>query len=184
MPTLASRFAALASTAVIVSVALLGCASTPAAPAGPDPTTAAPAPVPDAGCPSAVPGEYGPAVALQSADLLGISDLPADVCAYSDEARDMIWIFAEPFDPTFTDRITSWLTAAGWTAEDVGPWGEGDLVNISYTPPAGNDFTSAYAHVFDAYPDSVSLNLGIDQEFLTHFGVEPGDKLAIFAAWN
>ena len=76
------------------------------------------------------------------------------------------------------------LEPLGWTAEQLGTWEDGDLENVGYTPPAGIEISSAFAHAFDAYPDSVSFNLGIDQEFLSHYGVEPGDELAIFAAWR
>ena len=87
----------------------------------------------------------------------GADDLPADVCAYGSESGDSIWILAQPYDAGFPDRITGWLEPLGWTA---------------------------YAHAFLAYPESVSFNLGLDKEFLSHYGVEPGDELAIFAAWR
>jgi len=175
-----SLFAAL--PAMLAAVILTGCgAAAPTAPADPEPTT----PVAGAECPSPQPNAFGgAAVLLDSADLLGADDLPADVCAYGSESGDSIWIIAEPYDTAFPDRITAWLEPLGWTAEEVGTWGEGDLQNVSYAPPAGSDVTSAFAHAFSAYPDSISINMGLDQEFLSHYGVEVGDELAIFTAWR
>lgn len=105
-------------------------------------------------------------------------------CAYGSESGTSIWIIAEPYDAAFPERIAAWLAPLGWTAEEVGTWGEGHVQNIAFTPPADVDVTVAFGHAFSAYPDSVSFNLGIDQEFLSHYGVEPGDELAIFAAWR
>jgi hypothetical protein len=166
-----------------LAVVLAGCAA-PAA-GGSDGETSAPEPAPVADCASPQPNLYGGAAELlDSAELLGADDLPADVCAYGSESGDSIWIIAEPYDTGFPDRITAWLDPLGWTAEQVGTWGEGDLQNVAYTPPAGTEIASAFAHAFSAYPESVSFNLGLDQEFLSHYGVEVGDELAIFAAWR
>jgi hypothetical protein len=179
--TIRSLLAVGAAGLLALTVAACTSPSAPGTTDDPAPTT----PVVEAECPSPQPGAFGgAAVALDSAELLGATDLPADVCAYGSESGDSIWIIAEPYDATFPDRISAWLEPLGWTAEEVGTWGEGDLLNVSYAPPAGNDVTSAFAHAFSAYPESVSFNLGLDQEFLTHYGVEPGDELAIFAAWR
>lgn len=169
--------------AAALAILLAGCAApTPTGPVTePDPTT----PVSGTACPEPQPGAFGgPAVLLDAAELLGASDLPADVCAYGSESGESIWIIAEPYDAGFPARIAEWLEPLGWTAEELGTWGEGDLQNLGFTPPAGLEISSAFAHAFSAYPDSVSFNMGIDQEFLTHYGVEPGDELAIFAAWR
>ncbi len=180
MPTPSRLLTALTGAAVLALVA--GCA----APAAPDPDTVDPAPDPVTNsCPEPQPGAFGgAAVALESAELLGAPDLPADVCAYGSETGESIWIIADPYDAGFPTRIAEWLEPLGWTAEQVGTWGDGDLENVAFTPPAGVEVVQAFAHAFDAYPDSVSFNLGLDQEFLTHYGVEPGDELAIFAAWR
>jgi hypothetical protein len=177
-----SRFLFAAAPALVVALVLTACgAPAPSSTAEPEPTT----PVAGPECPSPQPGAFGgAAVLLDAAELLGADDLPADVCAYGSESGDSIWILAEPYDAGFPDRITAWLEPLGWTAEEVGTWGDGDLQNVAYTAPAGSDVTSAYAHAFSAYPESVSFNLGLDQEFLSHYGVEPGDELAIFAAWR
>jgi hypothetical protein len=136
-------------------------------------------------CPEPKPGAFGgPAVALDAVELLGAPDVPEGMCAYGSESGESVWILAQPYDTGFPGRITAWLEPLGWTAEQVGTWGDGDLENVSYTPPAGIEIASAFAHAFSAYPDSVSFNMGLDQEFLTHYGVEPGDELAIFAAWR
>lgn len=166
----------------VALVALLAGCAVPADPgAAPDPTT----PAPETSCPAPQPGAFGgPAVLLSEAELLGASDLPADVCAYGSESGESIWIIAEPYDPDFPNRVAAWLEPLGWTAEEVGTWGEGDLLNVSFTPPAGVEIASAFAHAFSAYPESVSFNMGIDQDFLSHYGVEPGDELGIFAAWR
>ena len=178
MPSLPVLRLTLATAAL--GLLLTGCA----APASPGETTA-PEPDPVAECPSPQPGAFGgAAVLLDSADLLGADDLPADVCAYGSESGDSIWGIAAPYDAAFPDRVAAWLEPLGWTAEEVGTWGEGDLQNVSFTPPAGTEIASAFAHAFSAYPDSVSINMGLDQEFLSHYGVEPGDELAIFAAWR
>ena len=163
---------------------LVGCAA-PASP-GPDPAPDEPTTDPvTSSCPAPLAESFGgPKVLLEDAELLGASDLPEGVCAYGSESGESIWILSESYDPAFPTRITEWLEPLGWTAEEVGVWGEGDLVNVAYTPPAGIEIASAFAHSFDAYPDSVSFNMGIDQDFLTHYGVEPGDELAIFAAWR
>jgi len=165
---------------VLVGLALSACAApAPTETAAPEPTVAG------TDCASPQPNAFGGAAELlDSAELLGADDLPADVCAYGSESGDSIWIIAEPYDAGFPDRITAWLEPLGWTAEEVGTWGEGDLQNVSYTPPAGTEIASAFAHAFSAYPDSVSFNMGLDQEFLSHYGVEVGDELAIFAAWR
>jgi hypothetical protein len=168
--------------AALVALVLTACGTTtppPTTDPDPEPTTV------EAVCPSPQPGAFGgAAVLLDSAELLGADDLPADVCAYGSESGESIWIIAEPYDAAFPDRVAAWLEPLGWTAEEVGTWGEGDLKNVAFTPPAGVEITSAFAHAFSAYPESVSFNLGLDQEFLTHYGVEPGDELAIFAAWS
>lgn len=180
MPSLPALRLTFATAAV--AVLLAGCA----APVSPGETAApAPAPEPEAECASPQPGLYGGAAELlDAAELLGADDLPTDVCAYGSESGDSIWIIAEPYDADFPDRVTAWLEPLGWTAEEVGTWGEGDLQNVSYAPPAGTEIASAFAHAFSAYPDSVSFNMGLDQEFLSHYGVEVGDELAIFAAWR
>lgn len=166
------------------SLAVLLAACTPAA-EDPHPAASDPGPLPPTDCPEPVAGAFGgPAVQLDAAELLGADDLPADVCAYGSESGDSIWILAQPYAAGFPDRITAWLEPLGWTAEEVGVWGDGDEQNVAYTAPAGSDVTSAFAHDFSAYPDSVSFNLGIDQDFLTAYGVEPGDELGIFAAWR
>ncbi len=178
MPSLPVLRLTLATAAL--GLLLTGCA----APVSPSETTA-PEPDPVAECPSPQPGAFGgAAVLLDSAELLGADDLPADVCAYGSESGDSIWVIAAPYDAAFPDRVAAWLEPLGWTAEEVGTWGEGDLQNVSFTPPAGTEIASAFAHAFSAYPDSVSINMGLDQEFLSHYGVEPGDELAIFAAWR
>lgn len=181
MPT-RSRSLLAAAPAVLVALVLTACGSTAPSPAtAPEPTV----PVAGPECASPQPGAFGgAAVLLDSAELLGADDLPADVCAYGSESGDSIWIIAEPYDAGFPDRVTAWLEPLGWTAEEVGTWGEGDLQNVAYTTPAGSDVTSAFVHAFSAYPESVSFNLGLDQEFLSHYGVEVGDELAIFAAWR
>jgi hypothetical protein len=172
-----------ALSALSLTVLLAACGSP--APEDPNPAASDPGPLPATPCPDPVPGAFGgPAVLLESADLLGADDLPADVCAYGSESGDSIWILAQPYAPGFPDRVSAWLEPLGWTAEEVGTWGEGDEQNVSYTAPAGNDVTTAFAHDFSAYPDSVSFNMGLDQEFLTAYGVEPGDELGIFAAWR
>lgn len=172
-----------AVSAVSLTVLLAACGS--ASPEEPTPVASDPAPAPATECPDPVPGAFGgPAVLLDAAELLGADDLPADACAYASESGDSIWILAQPYSPGFPDRITAWLEPLGWTAEEVGTWGDGDEQNVSYAAPAGNDITTAFAHDFSAYPDSVSFNLGIDQDFLTAYGVEPGDELGIFAAWR
>lgn len=171
----------LATAAAVVLLA--GCAA-PGSTASEDETTP-PAPAPVAECATPQPGAFGgAAVLLDSAELLGADDLPADVCAYGSESGDSIWIIAEPYDAGFPDRVAVWLAPLGWTAEEVGTWGDGDLQNVAFTPPAGTEIASAFAHAFSAYPDSVSFNMGLDQEFLSHYGVEVGDELAIFAAWR
>lgn len=156
-------------------------AGDPAAPSD-DPTT----PAAGTECPTPQAGAFGgAAVALDSAELLGASDLPDAVCAYGSETGDSIWIIAEPYDTGFAARVAAWLEPLGWTTAELGTWNDaGHLENLGFTPPAGNDVVVAAAHVFDAYPESVSFNLGLDQEFLSHYGVEPGDELAIFAAWR
>jgi hypothetical protein len=171
------------TAASALAVLLAGCGT--AAPEEPNPAASDPAPLPATECPEPVPGAFGgPAVSLDAAELLGADDLPADVCAYGSESGDSIWILAQPYSAGFPDRITAWLEPLGWTAEEVGTWGDGDEQNVAYTAPAGSDVVQAFAHDFSAYPDSVSFNLGIDQEFLTAYGVEPGDELGIFAAWR
>lgn len=181
MPTrFRSPLAAVPAALVVFVLAACGSA-TPQATTDPDPepTTV------ESSCPSPQPGAFGgAAVLLDSAELLGADDLPADVCAYGSESGESIWIIADPYDPAFPDRITAWLEPLGWTAEEVGTWGEGDLQNVAFTPPAGIEIASAFAHAFSAYPDSVAFNMGLDQEFLSHYGVEVGDELAIFAAWS
>jgi len=170
---------------VVVAVALLlaGCGV-----AGPSTPGTEPDPVPpveETACPEPLAGVFGgPAVALDDAQILGADDLPADVCAYGSESGDSIWIIAEPYDAGFPATVAEWLEGYGWSSEELGTWGEGDLQNLGFTPPAGIEITSAFAHAFSAYPESVSFNMGIDQEFLTHCGLEPGDELAIFAAWR
>jgi hypothetical protein len=175
-----SRLLSATIPAALVMLALAACAApTPSPTAEPEPTVAGPE------CPSPQPNAFGgAAVLLESAEILGADDLPADVCAYGSESGDSIWIIAEPYDVGFPDRVAAWLEPLGWTAEEVGTWGDGDLQNVAFTPPAGSDVTSAFAHAFSAYPDSVSFNLGLDQEFLSHYGLEVGDELAIFAAWR
>lgn len=172
-----------ALTAAAALALLAGCAAPATPTAGPadEPTTEPVATV----CPDPKPGLFGgPAVALDAVELLGASDVPEGMCAYGSESGESVWVLAQPYDRDFPSRITQWLEPLGWTAEPAGTWGEGDLENVSYTPPADLEIASAFAHAFDAYPDSVSFNMGIDQEFLTHYGVEPGDELAIFAAWR
>ena len=168
--------------AAALALLLAGC-STPAPTdpgAQPDPTT----PVAETTCPEPLAGSFGgPAVLLDDAELLGASDLPADVCAYGSESGESIWIIAQPYDAGFPTKITEWLEPLGWTAEQRGTWGEGDLENVAFLPPAGTTINQAFAHAFSAYPESVSFNMGIDQEFLSQFGVEPGDELAIFTAY-
>lgn len=179
MPSFTALRLTLAAPAAAVLL-LAGCTAPGAVDETPEPTAA-----PIAECPSPQPGTLGgAAVALDSAELLGADDLPADVCAYGSESGGSIWIIADPYDPGFPDRVAAWLEPLGWTAEEVGTWGDGDLQNVTFTPPAGIEIASAFAHAFSAYPESVSFNLGLDQEFLSHFGVEPGDELAIFAAWR
>lgn len=173
----------LSLTSAAALAVLLGACSAPA-PSGPDPVEPQPT-EPTSSCPSPLPtGGYGPAVLLDSAELLGASDLPDGVCAYASEAGTSIWILGESYDENFPERIAAWLEPLGWTAEERGTWGEGDLKNFAYLPPAGVDIATAFAHAFTAYPESVSFNMGIDQEFLSHYGVEPGDELSIFAAWS
>jgi hypothetical protein len=175
-----------ALTGVAILAILAGC-SGPVADR-PDPADPGSEPAPDpvtSSCPEPLAGAFGgPAVVLEDAELLGASDLPDGVCAYGSESGESIWILGAPYDAGFPTRITEWLEPLGWTAEQVGTWGEGDLENVSFIPPAGVEIASAFAHAFDAYPESVSFNMGVDQEFLTQYGVEPGDELAIFAAWR
>lgn len=166
------------------SLAVLLAACGAPAPEDPNPAASDPGPLPATECPEPVPGAFGgPAVQLDAADLLGADDLPADVCAYGSESGDSIWIIAQPYDSGFPTKIAEWLTPLGWTAEQRDTWGEGDLENVAFLPPDGTTINQAFAHAFSAYPDSVSFNMGIDQEFLSRFGVEPGDELAIFTAY-
>jgi hypothetical protein len=175
---------ALAAAASGAAMLLLVAGCTAPVASAPDPVEPAPEPV-TSSCPEPLAGAFGgPAVALDDAELLGAPDLPEGVCAYGSESGESIWILGESYDPGFPSRISAWLEPLGWTAEQLDTWGEGDLENVGFTPPADIEISSAFAHAFDAYPDSVSFNMGIDQEFLTHYGVEPGDELAIFAAWR
>lgn len=178
MPTAAPLRLLLAAAAVSL---LAGCVApvviTPEGEGAPTPATVE--------CASPQPTVYGgAAVALDSAELLGAANLPSNVCAYGSEEGDIIWIIAAPYDEGFPARMADWLAQLGWTSEELDPWGDGDLHNFEYTPPAGSEVTSAYGHAFSSYPDSVEINLGLDQEFLSHYGVEPGGELAIFAAWR
>jgi hypothetical protein len=172
-----------ALSALSLTVLLAACGSP--APEDPNPAASDPGPLPATPCPDPVPGAFGgPAVLLESADLLGADDLPADVCAYGSESGESIWIIAQPYDAGFPTKIADWLEPLGWTAEQRDTWGEGDLENVAFLPPDGLTINQAFAHAFSAYPESVSFNMGIDQEFLSQFGVEPGDELGIFAAWR
>lgn len=169
----------LVASAVLLTVALAGCAA-------PDPAEPDPVPVetdgPAATCPSPLSGGY-PAVQVQDAQLLGASDLPADVCAYADASGDSIWLIAQPYDADFPNTLAAWLAPLGWTSEEVGTWGDGDLLNLAFTPPTGIEINQAFGHAFSSYPDSVSFNMGIDQDFLDQFGAV-GSELAIFTAYR
>lgn len=176
------------SLAVLIgaaSIALLaGCAS-PAAPTA-DPTPADEPTTEPVGtdCPTPGSSAYGPAVLVDEVPLLGTPSVPEGMCAYTSESGTSVWVIAQPYDTEFPSRITEWLEPLGWTATPVGLWDDGDLENVSYTGPEDLGIVSAFAHTFEAYPEKVSFNMGAEQEFLDLFGLEPGDELALFAAWQ
>lgn len=174
------------SLAVLMGTATLALLAGCAAPATP---TADPPPADEptavaTDCPTPEPSAYGPSIAIVEAPLLGASSVPEGMCAYTNESGNSVWVIAVPFDTEFPSRITAWLEPLGWTATPVGLWDEGDLENVSYEGPAELGIVSAFAHTFEAYPEKVSFNMGVDQEFLDAFGLTPGDELALFAAWQ
>jgi|GEM_PF-4513540 len=178
---LRSRHLLSAVPALLLASILTACGATDP---GVDPSTD-PTPVSGPSCPEPPSSLYGPAVLLAEAELLGADDLPDGVCAYGSESGGSIWLIAEPYSTDFPDRIAEWLEPLGWTPNELGTWEDGGHVrNLGFTPPAGSDVVVAAAHVFNAYPEKTSFNLGIDQEFLSLYGLEPGDELAIFAAWR
>lgn len=186
VPTISARPLVLLGT-LLLAAGLTACAAPADGPAE-DPTTVDPTtePAPTTDCPAPESGVTdGPSVALTSAELLGADDLPDGVCAYGSDSGDSIWIIAQPYAADFPATVDAWLEPVGWTSEEVGAWGDDEAAesNFAFTPPAGSDIRQAFAHSFEAYPDSVSFNFGIDAEFLAQFGAE-GSPLAIFTAYR
>lgn len=205
MSTLPRRFRSLpaVAAAALLAVGLAGCLGIevpvppPPAQGEDDPAVSGPAGPgsgsgtgsANAGCPVITAGAWGPVELTASAEaLLGASTVLEGACSYQATDSTMMWVIALPYDPGFTDRVTAWLEPLGWTPGALGTWSYGGHVsNTGYTAPAGlgeGAATSAFAHVFDAYPEEAAGNLFIGQDFLSAFGVEPGDELAVFAAWR